>query len=244
MTQFHPVAPKKKSSLLTIALGCLGVVVILVVVAVLGSVFWFKNSEFGKTFSKNPAQAAAMLIIKSNPDLEVVKTDDADGTITVRNRKTKEETTMSFNDIQKGKFSITDANGQQTTFDGTGGKDGKVTITGKDGQTVIGTEATPPKWAPTYPGLKSLSGVRTTKDGKVSGSYTSETSDAPAKVQEFFHRELTNGGFQLDEQTLNQNGQNAATITGTHADHGQKVSVMISGEGGKTALVVNYEEKP
>jgi len=47
--------------------------------------------------------ATAELMVKANPDLDLVESDAEAGTLTIRNRRTGEEVTMSAKDIQEGR---------------------------------------------------------------------------------------------------------------------------------------------
>jgi hypothetical protein len=229
-----PAAEKGPSRLHLTSLGCLLALALCATVVIFACNIWIQLHNLSKDSS--------LLVLEANPNLEVVKSDRGDGIITVRDRKTGAEGTFSLEDIKHGKFTIKDTKGQYTTFDSAGDTNGKVVINGPDGQTVVGSESTPPDWAPTYPGLKSVNGVRTQKDGKSSGSYTGETPDSAAKVQDFYNHVLTQAGFQVESQAAAAGAQNSAILTAVHADRGRKVSVMVSGQSGKTMLVVNYEE--
>jgi Domain of unknown function (DUF4878) len=48
--------------------------------------------------------ATAKLIIQASPDLELVSTNEAAGTVTVRNKRTNEVITVSIEDVKNGKF--------------------------------------------------------------------------------------------------------------------------------------------
>ena len=77
---------------------------------------------------------AAVMALKMNPAIEIVKTDDAKGEITYRNKQSGEQVTMSFNDLAQGKFNmkVKDAQGRESSV--TGGGDGNVTVNGPDGK--------------------------------------------------------------------------------------------------------------
>jgi len=122
----------------------------------------------------------AIRIIKANPDLEVVKTDDKAGEITIRDKKSGEVTTVSYNDISQGKFKMKSASGEEVTIDATNQNGaGNVVVKNKEGTTVIGGDQTataPPAWVPAYPGVQTKTGgMRSEKGDKVSGGFISET---------------------------------------------------------------------
>ena len=64
--------------------------------------------------SKNPFYAAAKMAATVNPDVETVTTDDSNGTITVRDKKTGKTTTLKF-DPEKKTMVVIDENGKEAT---------------------------------------------------------------------------------------------------------------------------------
>src|SRR5436309_2246967 len=79
-------------------LGCL---------AVAGAGFFFvhKVKQAGidtELMQTNPGLAVAKMIAAVNPDIEVVRTNDSAGTITVRDKRSGKETTMSFDQAKTG----------------------------------------------------------------------------------------------------------------------------------------------
>ncbi|MDZ4289382.1 MAG: hypothetical protein U0984_15570, partial [Prosthecobacter sp.] len=150
-----PTPPKKGLSGLAIAgIGCGGLFLLACLGGgVLAMRACSKVKEMAGDFQKNPAKAAATLMVKANPELELVSTNDAKGEITIKNKKTGEVTTMSFDEMSQGKFTVKDAKGNETTIDGSAVGQGRMTIKGPDGETVIGgsaSETAPPAWIPTY----------------------------------------------------------------------------------------------
>src|SRR3954452_22345598 len=129
-----PQPPKKGMGPLGwIAIGC-GVIPVCAFL-VLGVGGYFAKKKFDQ-FSKNPAKTAAELIVRANPDLELVSEDDKAGTITVRDKKKNETVTLNFEDIKNGKFKVTNDKGETASFDGSGAKDGSgVKITNEKGET-------------------------------------------------------------------------------------------------------------
>jgi hypothetical protein len=158
-------APVKKTNpLVWILLGILGLIAIGFVGCVLTVGY----------FARNPGLALAKLITASNPDAEVVSTDTGAQTTTIRNRKTGEQVTMSFDDIKAGKFKMRaiGKNGEVANVE-LGAGDGKV-----------------PSWVPIYPGARAQGNFTATGDdgsGRGAGGVvTYESSDAPEKVIEFY----------------------------------------------------------
>ena len=95
------------SGLAMVGFGCLGLVVVMGIVGILAiRACTHEVSKIAGDFQKNPGKAAAIIMIKTSPDLEIVKTDDAAGEITVRDKKSGEVTTLSFNDAPKASSEV------------------------------------------------------------------------------------------------------------------------------------------
>jgi hypothetical protein len=48
--------------------------------------------------------AIAKILTATNPDVEVLSTDEDRNTITIRDKKTRETVTVNFDDVKKGKI--------------------------------------------------------------------------------------------------------------------------------------------
>jgi hypothetical protein len=244
-----PNAPKKGPPILAIlGFGCLA----LVVAGGIGCFLLMKACTSGlkgmvEEAQKNPAKTAAMIMIKANPDLEIVKTDDGAGEVTVRDKKSGEVTTISFNDISQGKFKVKNSKGEEVTFDSKG-KDGtgSVVVKNNEGTTVIGGDqqsTAPPAWVPQYPGIQTKNGgMRSEKSDSVSGLFSGETGDAPAKVKDFYESKLKEGGFTTEATNVSAPNLEMLTVKATKNDGKITVNVVISTEQGKkTQVTVQYE---
>ncbi len=105
-----PVVVKKGlPPLAWVGIGCGGLILIGIILMLVAGVFISKKAkELGVDFSKNPEKAAAELIVSMTPDLEKVSSDDVAGTITIR-MKDGIEKTLTYKDIQEGKFATDQA---------------------------------------------------------------------------------------------------------------------------------------
>src|ERR1700722_18856288 len=92
-----------------------------------------KSAGFdSELMSKNPGLAMAKMVSAMNPDFETVKTNDREGTITVREKSTGKVMTMKFDPDTKKMVIVTDDGKQSSvTIDNNG-----VSATGSDGSTV------------------------------------------------------------------------------------------------------------
>lgn len=264
-----PPAPKKGISGLAIAgFGCGGLIVIILIV---GFIFVGKAcnlvQEYAGDISKNPAKAAAMIVLRMNPELEVVSTDDTKNEATIKIKKTGETYTMSFDDIANGKLTMRDSTGQEISIDGSkAGSEGKVVIKGKDGEeavidgsgaksgqmkikskdgevTIGGASVTDlPAWVPVYPGAANNQGggMKNEKDGAVNGAIVLESADSVGKIKEFYETRLKTAGFKVESNEISADGKQTIILNGTNDSTTSKVNIMASTDEGKTSVMLNY----
>jgi hypothetical protein len=236
-----PGAPpvKKGLSLLAwVGIGC-GVIILLGVIAMLvGGIFVSKKIS---EFKDNPAKAAEM-ILKMNPDIDVVSTDDKAGTITIRDKKTGDETTVSFDDIKNGKIAFKTKDGT-ASFDANS-KDGTIKVTDDKGNvSQLGATSTEnlPAWIPTYTNGESTGAFSATDsaEGK-SGAFTVATTDSVDAVMSFYESKLKEAGFQVNKTSFPGGGHLAGTSDGDK----RTLSVQVGTGDGKTTALVTYNDKP
>lgn len=245
-----PTPNKKMSPWAWVAIGC-GAIAVLAILAIGGTVAaggWFLKKQVNK-YEANPAVAAAELLIRANPEVELVESDVEKGTITFRNKADGEVITMNAQDIQEGKFSVTTKEGT-TTIDGStnGEEGGTLTVTDDKGEQTVfnaGTDAPKnlPSWLPAYAsGTVEGAYDATTAEGR-NAMFTMKTSDNIDQVAEFYESKLKAAGLKVDRASYETNGQKAITISGTSEDNKQTASVVVNNADGTTQAVVNFAEK-
>ncbi|HYO13719.1 MAG TPA: hypothetical protein VE685_11045 [Thermoanaerobaculia bacterium] len=250
--QAPPPAKKGLSPLAWVAIGCGGIAVlgILVVGGLVMAGGLFAKKQLDK-FEKNPAVAAAELIVRANPELELVESDPEAGTLTIRNTKTGEVVTMNAEDIQEGKLTVTTKDGT-SSVDFSGGEDGgSMTVTNEKGETATfsagGSAPTGfPAWVPAYPGGAPQGMFQIDSQQERGASFTVQTSDAADRVLGFYKSKLEEGGFTVESSSFETSGNVAGgTVTGTSGDQKRTVNVIVSTQEGQGAqAVVSYSEKP
>jgi hypothetical protein len=225
-------APVKrgKGPLFWVLIIVLGLVATGVIAMVgVGAFFVHKARQAGldpELMRRNPAYAAARMMIASNPDVEEVSHDEATGTITVRDKRTGKVSSMSFNDLKNGRFSFSaeDENGKRATLE-MGAGAGKL-----------------PSWVPTYPGATASGtiSVRGSGDGEngEGGSITFTTPDAVTKVLSYYQDKAKDLGMEATFTGANEGGM----LVLTQPDEKRSLSVMLGG-GGKTSIHIIYSEK-
>jgi uncharacterized protein YneF (UPF0154 family) len=243
-------APKKGTSpLVWILAGCGGLIVITMLVLLVGGYFVaHKVKGYAQMAKKNPAMAAAKIMVSVNPDLEIVSEDDDKGTITVRDKKTGEEITMNAEDIKEGRLKFKNKKGEEVTFEGSGesGKEGFKIKTDK-GTMAFGNAPAeaPPSWVPSYPGANAVASSKEKTDEGFTGTYSFHTSDSGEAVLAYFEKELKKAGFDVEGTktgemsglgTINARGSGDRTVNVVVTRLADTTQVMVqyaSREGGK-----------
>ena len=108
---------QKKSSCL--AVGGVGCLILVILVLAGGGFVWWKYGpdimKYTQEVQKDPERAAATLMLKFNPDIEVLNIDEEKRTVTFRIKSSGEEITATFEALAKSKMS--NINGK-TSFEG------------------------------------------------------------------------------------------------------------------------------
>jgi hypothetical protein len=249
---YHNSQPEKKSSCLpALGIGC----VIFLILGVVGAYFggrwvWRTAQEYmqkaGVTMEdiqKTPERAMAKIVLATNPDLELVSEDEAAGTFTIKVKSSGETTTISYADIQSGKFEMKSSSGEVVTVDGSN-QQGTVTVKNKDGTTVLGVvgSGTTPAWVPLHASMSMLPGgmKSDTADG-LKGSSVAESSAPVSTLKAFYEDELKKAGFDAKFNLSGEGTSQNAMITGEHVGEKKTLTIMISNSGeSKTNVMLHY----
>ncbi len=220
---FPPQAPAKKgmSALAWVGIGCGGLLVIALGLGVYG--FFLAKKKIDE-FAANPEKAAAEMIVSMQPDLKVLSQDEAKGTMTLRT-KDGEEMTLSYKDIQDGKFIVTD-------------KDGNTTRIGSADLSQV------PAWVPKAPDLtEGLSVLHSEAGGKVTGQFSGKSAMKAEDLKKFFEEQANAAGFtSFTSKNLNTGGANIHTLA-MGDDAGKSLNIVITeNAGGDTLVSTNYSE--
>lgn len=171
---------------------------------------------------KNPAIAAARLMVSMNPELEVVKVDEDSGILTIRNKKDGKTLTMNAEDIQNGKLTISDDSGESVTI-------------GADAAAKL------PSWVPAYPGAKAAGGITGSGNKGEGGMATFQTSDAPSQVMSHYKQSLEAAGFKITATMTS--GEDGGSISAVDEANAHTVSVVVGRENGQTQFMLTYGNK-
>ena len=194
-----------------------------------------KNAGFDQDLMKrNPGLAMAKMVAAMNPNLEVVKTNDREGTIVVRDKSNGKVTTMKFDPDKKQMVIVGDDGKSATVTVGDGGfsaqsPDGTV----KFGSAAAGTAA--PSWVPIYPGSNPQNTLSSTSTDGSQNTFTFKSTDPATKIISYYTDQLKASGFTIAMSTnTEQGGMVLANDEGKK--HTITVSVGTSGDGTETAI--------
>jgi hypothetical protein len=220
-----PPPAKKGTSPWVWILGGLALILVLGVISVVGMGFFIakkaKDAGIDSSLAQtNPVLAAAKMMVALNPEVEVVKSDDSAGTITIREKKTGKTITMSAEDIKNGKISFTEEGSGETMTFGGGGK--------------------LPSWVPSYPGSKPEGVFSATGGEGEGGSARFTTTDPAAKVVEFYQNALKSAGYKITTSTA---GDSSGMVAGEDQTNNRTVMATIGAEAGETNVVLTYGVK-
>jgi len=240
-----PVPEKKKGlhPLAWVAIGCGGLVLVGGIVAVIVGLFVFnKARQFAKDVEENPVAATARFIAATNPDIELVEDDREAQSVTFRNVKTGETTTVSYEDIQKGRVTFS-SKGQTATLDagGTGGEGG-VTIKTDEGTATFGVGAGAtdwPSWLPAYPGVTPKGAFSTNTADARAGAFSFRTSSSLSQVGDFYAREIQKIPLKINVRTTTPEG---FVLAAAEDDGSRAVNVVASRDGNETQVTVQFTE--
>lgn len=247
----EPHAPAKKSSSpwIWVAAGCGGLAIlgVLLVVAVVGFGM-FQARDFLEDMEENPLRAVAELAIGQDPDLEIVDSDDAEGTFTVRNLRTGEVTTLNFQDITDGKLTVITEEGEVTMEATPSDEGGGITVTGPEGEAVIGVGASledVPDWVPLFPDANETSGTyQATSSEGTTGMVAQVTDKAIREVLDWFKEWFEEEGYESGGETMTSTPEGSfGGVTGESTDTGRTVNVAVIETEEGTQVTINYNQK-
>jgi hypothetical protein len=216
--------PAKKSKALLYVLLALGGFVVLILIAVVGLGLFVAHKAKqagldGDLIRRNPAEAAARMMVAANPDLEFVSADDGRQEIIVRDKKTGKVVTMSFNDA----------------------KNGKLVVKSDEGTFRVGGDAKVPAWVPDYPGSQPQGAYSAQEKGEEAGSFTFKTKDAGDKVIKYYQNQFQASGMKVTTNLTSQNGQSGGGMLVAEDDSRKHtITVILGGEGSETSVAVTY----
>jgi len=232
-----------------IGIGCAALLILVLVVVMVGGFFVARKvQDVAADFEENPALATARMIVKLNPELEAVSTDEEAGTLIIRNSKTGEEITVNFEDIEEGRFSFSTDKGEITVDASEMKESGSIKVTDDDGAVVFSTGGAVsedvPSWVPVYPGSEPTSRHTMRTEEEQTGGFELETADSMEEALDFYKKALESEGYEVTMNTFTQDDSKGGMVNATHGEQGRNVVAIFSSEsGGPTKIVISYSER-
>jgi hypothetical protein len=222
---------KSKTSPLVWILGAVVCIFVLIGILFVGAGLFIahkaKQAGFDSALAqKNPALAAAKVMVALNPNLETVNIDEDKGLLTIRDRKTGKTITMNAEDVKNGKLTFSDeSTGEHVTFG-------------------ANTEAKLPAWLPSYPGSKPEGTFSASGNGSEGGMVHFKTGDAGSKVLAYYQDNLKSGGFKITSTFSGDSGASrGGIVTAEDAASGRSVMVTVSSTNDGTDVALTYGTK-
>lgn len=241
-----------------VAIGCGGLVVVAFVVFLVLSFFVFQKGkeiarevtgvesldELREGIEENPVRMAAEMMVRMNPELELIESDNEAGTITFKNLETGETATLNFKDIAEGRFSIVTAEGE-FSVDASGAEEGGVVFTGPEGEARLGARASlddVPDWVPLYPGAEETQGTFSSRTAQgLAGLVSMKTSDSAQEIVDHYKEWFEDNDWEIGSQSMTTAGGGAfGVITGELAAEGRKINIGVVEQGGESQVTINY----
>jgi hypothetical protein len=239
--------PKKSGAGKWILIGCIGL--LLIGGIGVGGVVWYgynKAKQLGidpALAKRNPALAAAKIAINLDPDKEYISADEANNTITVRDKKTGKVVTLAVSQDKNGNvvFKEKDASGKETSV--VIGGDKGVEVNSPDGNVKIGggLNATLPDWVPQYPGVKMEGSYSTENEASEGKGYSFKTDDSPQEVITFFDDKMKALGFKTSKTTTTTNGNTSINLSANDGNYRRFVVVSAVEASSETTVNVTSQ---
>jgi hypothetical protein len=213
-----PGPPKKVNPLIWILVAIVGLILVAGITVVVGGFY------VAREFASNPAAGAAKLLAASNPDIEIVSTDDETGTVTFREKSSGKTVTLNFDQL----------------------KDGKITFSedGQQGAVSLGGEATLPDWLPNYPGSTPQSAVsmQGADGGAAVLSFT--TRDRMEDVAKFYENALREAGIKVSSTIATTDGDaKGGMVGGESPDKKRSASITLSSSSDGVKVAVMFKDQ-
>jgi hypothetical protein len=212
--QNGPGAPKKTRWVYWVVGGCLGLILIFVLLLVGGGYFVTRrlglNSE---VISKGPAHVAAQVATKLDPNLEIVSIDENTGIIRLRDKRTGK--ILSMNSKVPGSRPIIEDESSTNL------------------PPAPSVKALPDRWFPIYPGKTFVKGPKR-------GSGIFETRDSSETVASYYENYFKELGFSVKKSfSPFPSGQESITVEAK--DTGDKHRAKIKAARSTDVIKVTYE---
>lgn len=204
------------------AVGCGALVLVLFIAGLIG---YYKVKSLLGDFLENPQRAMVEVIVRANPDLEMISHDTESGTATLRYLPDGSEITVSYDDLAQG----------------------RITWETEDGRVVLGMQTNLNEhrsWATDLipAGASEMVGLMIRESasefaGMIQFQWNLSPEDALQAVQE----KLQANGFEISSH---QQEQGLSMLVGNDTANQRTASIMLVPEGSSKAVgTLQYEEQ-
>ena len=188
--------------------------------------------------AENPVKAAAEMMVRMNPDLELVSSDDEAETMTIRDKTTGKVSTFNWSDISEGKLTF-ETDGQSYTVDGSGAADGRISVQDESGKETMSFGAGAgevPDWFPAYHNAAEINVlVNANQNGQQSTIWTFQTPDAVAAVLTFYETQLKGSGWEVTTSSSDVGGVSNGSIEAKQDNGAKTLNLVMSKSGGEAS---------
>lgn len=243
-----PSAARKISPIVWIVIAVLGLFMVAVVGGGLFLVHKAKQAGLdAELMRNNPGLATAKLFAATNPDLEIVSSDDGRGLVTIRQKSTGKTVTVTFDDMKQGKLSFREDGKDAVTLEAHGGGDtGSLQMKSGSESLAMGANqpVALPAWIPAYPNSKPASVFSMNGKPGASASFQFQTQEAPKDVVAFYERELKQTGFHITATIAGDDGASSGGLVSGNDTANKRTVLVTVGTGNKgTTVSVTYSQK-
>lgn len=227
-------------------IGCAGLLVIVMVILVVGGLFVAnKVKDVAGDFEDNPEMTAARIFVKMNPEFEEIESNEEDGTITVREKKSGKVFIANVDDLKEGRFVITDEDGEVVMETEGGNEDGQFSIRTGDGEMTFGSGADSgerPDWIPVPPAAKVNGQYAMTSDTGAQGTLQIVSELSAEEILAFYRAEMERDGYNVQTSSYDGDGQSVNILQGFHDDAKRTLIVNVTTEGDEVNVGLTYRE--
>jgi hypothetical protein len=235
-----PVPQKNTSPVVWIIVGILGLVMVAGVVIIAGGLFVAKRVSDA---ASNPALTTAKIMAAANPDLQIISSDDRNGTVTFKDKKSGRVVTLNFDQIKQGRITF-EEDGKKVSVDSSGGG---INVARNDGSTVqIGPNASSklPDWLPAYPGSSPQGTFAMQGANESNASVTFTTKDPVDKISKFYDETLRKAGLTTTVNLMQQDGKTSgAMIAAESVDKKRSAVINIAAAEDEVTVGITYAGK-
>lgn len=229
-----------------------------------------KTKEYSAAAEKNPQLAAVTLIATMTPDIQIVSKDERTGTITLRNKKSGEVTTIdtsqyttenigkAVEQFSKGLAvpSPTSQNTSSSNSTSSTKAEREEAIENREGDEPAEKPSTAqaaalnntlkkfPSAVTAYPGSTTVEATLNSFGGIVAGSYGFTTKDSTEKVVSYYEEKLKSAGYTIATKSsdTNQYGQ-VTQMVAVHADPEASFTISAEARAHDVHATINIGQK-